>query len=160
MKKNTNNIRTALIGCGYWGTNIARSLLKINNKKILVFDNYRQNSLTLKKRFPKNIEIANNLNSILHNKDIRNVLLATPPNKNFSLLKKFIKFKKKIFIEKPGLKTFNEINKIKKLKNNNILMFGYIYIYNNNIKFLKKFIKNKNFNRRSSRPYSMDLFTS
>jgi len=144
MKKNTDNIHTALIGCGYWGTNIARSLLKINHKKILVFDNYRQNSITLKKRFPKNIEIANNFNSILHNKNVKNVLLATPPSINFSLLKKFIKFQKNIFIEKPGLKTLNEINKIKKIKNNKILMFGYIYTFNNNIKFIKKFVKNKN----------------
>ena len=144
MKKNTSNIETALVGCGYWGTNIARSLLKIGDKKILVFDNYRQNSITLKKRFPKKLEIAKNLNSILHNKNVKNVLMATPPNINFLLLKKLIKHQKNIFIEKPGLKTFNEINKIKKLKNNKILMFGYIYTFNNNIKFLKKFVKNKN----------------
>ena len=168
MKKNTNNIQTALIGCGYWGTNIARNLLKINNKKILVFDNYRQNSITLKKRFPKNIEITNNLKTILHNKNVKNVLLATPPTINFPLLKKLIKSKKNIFIEKPGLKTLNEINKIKKLNNNKILMFGYIYTFNNNIKFIKKFVENKkngkilyiNFQRQNLGPIRNDVNVS
>ena len=31
MTKNTKKIDTALIGCGYWGTNIAKSLIKIKN---------------------------------------------------------------------------------------------------------------------------------
>tara|TARA_B100000965_G_scaffold386504_1_gene388820 strand:+ start:3112 stop:4098 length:987 start_codon:yes stop_codon:yes gene_type:complete len=144
MKKNTSNIETALIGCGYWGTNIARSLLKITSKKILVFDKYQKNSIILKKRFSKNLVIANSLNIILNNKNVKNVILATPPNINFLLLKKLIKHKKNIFIEKPGLRTLGEINKIKKMKNKKILMFGYIYTFNNNIKFIKKFIKNKN----------------
>ena len=33
MKNKTNNSDTALIGCGYWGTNIARSLISIGKKK-------------------------------------------------------------------------------------------------------------------------------
>ena len=144
MKKNTNHFQTALIGCGYWGTNITRSLLKINNKKILIFDKYKKNSIILKNRFSKRLKISNNLNEIIKNKNVKNVLLATPPNTNFALLKKLIKNNKNIFIEKPGLQNLKEINEIKKIKNKNVLMFGYIYAYNNNIKFLKRFLKNKN----------------
>ena len=38
MIKKTKKIDTALIGCGYWGTNIARTL--INLKKNSFFDNF------------------------------------------------------------------------------------------------------------------------
>ena len=60
-------------------------------------------------------------------------------------LKLCIKSNKNIFIEKPGLKSYADLKKIKKLNHKKILMFGYIYVFNNNIKFIKKYVSsNKN----------------
>ena len=142
MTKNTKKIDTALIGCGYWGTNIAKSLITIK-RTIYVYDQNQNNCKILKKRFSNFINIEKNLSNILVNKRIKNVILATPPSKNFKLLKIFIKNKKNIFIEKPGLKNLKEINYFKKFKNNKILMFGYIYMFNNYINFIKRFITDK-----------------
>ncbi len=142
MSKNTKKIDTALIGCGYWGTNIAKSMIKIK-KSIYVFDENQDNSKILKRRFPNFINIEKKLSNIVINKNIKNIILATPPSKNFKLIKIFINNKKNIFVEKPGLKNLKEINFFKKLKNNNILMFGYIYMFNNYINFVKKFISEK-----------------
>jgi len=142
MSKNTKKIDTALIGCGYWGTNIAKSLITIK-KTICVFDENHNNCKILKKRFPNYINIEKNLSNILVNKKIKNIILATPPSKNFKLLKIFINNEKNIFIEKPGLKNLKDIDYFKKLKNKKILMFGYIYMFNNYIKFIKKFVSNK-----------------
>ena len=45
-----NNIhKTALIGTGYWGSIIIKTLIKITKKKIIVYDKKRVNSLLLKK---------------------------------------------------------------------------------------------------------------
>ena len=142
MNFDTKNYDTALIGCGYWGTNIAKVLTKIKKNKILIYDEKNSNSYILKKRFPKKIIISNSLKKILIDKKVQNVILATPPNKNYNLLKLCIKNKKNIFIEKPGLKKYSDIIKIKKLNHKKILMFGYIYLFNNNIKFLKKYTSN------------------
>ena len=38
MIKKTKKIDTALIGCGYWGTNIARTLINLKKKSFFVFD--------------------------------------------------------------------------------------------------------------------------
>ena len=143
MTKNTKKNDTALIGCGYWGTNIAKVLTKVKKNKVIIYDENRFNSLILKKRFPNKTIISKSLKNILHDKNIKSVILATPPEKNYLLLKQCIKNKKNVFIEKPGLKTYSEIIKIKKMKNNKILMFGYIYLFNNNIKYLKKYISAK-----------------
>ena len=44
-----NNIhKTALIGTGYWGSIIIKTLIKLQ-KKIIVYDKKRENSLLLKK---------------------------------------------------------------------------------------------------------------
>ena len=50
----TKNI--AVIGCGYWGTIITNTLVKIGYKKIHVYDSNIKNSRTLKKKF-KNVLI-------------------------------------------------------------------------------------------------------
>ena len=142
MTKNTKKIDTALVGCGYWGTNIAKSLIPIK-EAIYVFDVNKNNTKILKKRFPNFINIEKNFLNILHNKKIKNIILATPPSKNFKLLKMLVKNNKNIFVEKPGLKNLKEINFLKNIKNNKIMMFGYIYMFNNYINFIKRFIKNK-----------------
>ena len=140
---NFKNCNTALIGCGYWGTNIAKVLNVIKRDKIVIFDTNISNAKTLQKRFTNKFLISKNLEKLIKSKEINNVILATPPEKNLNLIKLCIKFKKNIFVEKPGLRSFNEINKISKLKNSKVLMFGYIYLFNNYIKFIKKFINNK-----------------
>ncbi len=143
MSFDTKNYDTALIGCGYWGTNIARVLTKIKKNKIIIYDENHTNTIILKNRFPKKLIVSNKLEKILSDKKIKNVILATPPNKNLKLLKLCIKGKKNIFIEKPGLKKYSDLVKIKKIKHKKLLMFGYIYLFNNNIKFLKKYISTK-----------------
>ena len=168
MTKNSKKNDTALIGCGYWGTNIAKVLTKVKKNKVIIYDENRFNSLILKKRFPNKTIISKSLKNILHDKNIKNVILATPPEKNYWLLKQCIENKKNVFIEKPGLKTYSEIIKIKKMKNNKILMFGYIYLFNNNIKYLKKYISAKkngkilyiNFQRQNLGPIRSDVSAS
>ena len=141
--KNFTNSDTALIGCGYWGTNIARVLTKIKKNKIIICDQNHSNTRVLKERFPNKLVILNNFKKILFNKKIQNIILATPPDKNLHLLKLCIKNKKNIFIEKPGLSKYSDLINIKKIKHKKILMFGYIYLFNNNIKFIKKYISTK-----------------
>ena len=143
MNFDTINCDTALVGCGYWGTNIAKVLTKIKKNKIIIYDENQANSIILKKRFLNKFIIAKKLTNILDSKKIKNIILATPPNTNYKLLSLCIKYKKNIFIEKPGLKSYSDLIKIKKLKHDKILMFGYIYLFNNNIKFLKKYITSK-----------------
>ena len=168
MTKNTKKNDTALIGCGYWGTNIAKVLTKIKKNKIIIYDENRSNSIILNKRFPDKTTISKSLKNILHDKNTKNIILATPPEKNYRLLKQCIENKKNIFIEKPGLKNYSEIMKIKKMKNSKILMFGYIYLFNNNIKYLKKYINAKkngkilyiNFQRQNLGPIRNDVSAS
>ena len=137
-----NNI--VLVGAGYWGTNIAKNLVKLG-KKILVYDSDNKKLKVIKKRFPNSIVVKDNFNTLIKDKRNNFFLFATPPSKNFNLIKSALKNKKKIFIEKPGFKNLKEIQKLKKnfpkeVKN---ITFGYIYLFNNHIHFIKKFIKNK-----------------
>ncbi len=140
----SKNNKVVLVGAGYWGTNIAKNLVKLN-KKFLVCDLNKKKSNLLKKRFPNNIIVNNNFKKLLKEEKNNHFIFATPPSKNFKLIKLAIKNNKKIFIEKPGFKNTYQIQKLKKLFPQGVknLTFGYIYLFNNYIKFLKKFINNK-----------------
>ena len=141
-KKIKSNI--VLVGGGYWGTNIAKNLVRLK-KNIILFDINDQNASALKKRFPKNIYIQKNYIDLLKNDKLKFFIFATPPSNNFKLVNLACKYKKKIFLEKPGFKSLKEFNLIKKKfpSQNKKIMFGYIYLFNNYIKYIKKFIQNK-----------------
>jgi predicted dehydrogenase len=138
--------KIVLFGAGYWGTNIANTLIKIGVKKLWIYDLNNKNSNTLKSRFPMNIEIISDINQFYKNDKFKYFIFATPPSTNFRLIKKALINNKIIFIEKPGFKNLSEINFI--IKNfpnqSKFIMFGYIYMFNNYIDYIRKFIQDKN----------------
>ena len=138
MKKNT----IAIIGLGYWGTIVTNTVVSMNKfKKIYVFDNDNQKIRNIKKKFGSKI-IYTSFKKIKDNDQIRNIFLATPPKNNYKLLSILVKKDKNILIEKPGLTNLYHYKKIKKQlkKTNSRLSFGYIYVYNDYIKYIKKII--------------------
>ncbi len=135
----------AIIGLGYWGTIVTNTLISMGEfKRIYIYDSDFEKIRIIKKKF-KNKVIKTDINEIKKNRKIKNIFLATPPKQNFYLLKSLVKAKKNILIEKPGMtniKHFDLIND--ELKKDKIkLSFGYIYIYNDYIRYLKKIIKSK-----------------
>lgn len=135
----------AIIGLGYWGTIVTNTLITMGLfNKIYINDTDSNKINLIKKKFGNKVSYLN-FEEIKKRSEIRYVFLATPPKQNFNILKLLIKSKKNILIEKPGmtsLKYFDLINK--ELKKNKIkLTFGYIYIYNNYIRYLKKIIISK-----------------
>ena len=139
MKK----INIAIIGLGYWGTIVTNALTSMSLfKKIYINDTDLKKVSIIKKKFGSKV-IRCDLNQIKNNDKIKHVFLATPPKENFAILKCLIKSKKNILIEKPGMTSLKLFDSIKKeLKNNRVkLSFGYIYIYNDYIRYLKKVIE-------------------
>ena len=141
MKKSS----IAIIGLGYWGTIVTNTFISLGLfKNIYIHDNDSSKIKIIKKKFGSKV-IQSSLNEIKKNKKIRNIFLATPPMNNFKMLKSLIKEKKNILIEKPGMTSLKHFDLIKKeiKKNKTKLSFGYIYIYNDYIRYLKKIIKSK-----------------
>ena len=138
------NQKIALIGCGYWGTIIAKTLIELNFKNISIYDSNFNNSKTLKNKF-KNLNIERKFSKILENDEIKNIFFATPPSKNYKIVKNALLYRKNVFLEKPGVTKISELKSLNliSIKNKCKLMFGYVYCYNDYIKYIKKII-NKN----------------
>ena len=135
----------AIIGLGYWGTIVTNTIISMGLfKKIYIYDNDISKVKIIKKKFGSRV-VSIKFDQIKNDKKIKNIFLATPPRINFEILKTLIKHKKNILVEKPGMINLRYFDLIKKeLKKNKIkLSFGYIYIYNNYIRYLKKIIQSK-----------------
>lgn len=142
-----NNI--IVVGCGYWGSIIINSIKKLKKfKQIYICDEDNIKTKIIKKRFNNFVKIIN-INEISKNKDIKFVYLATPPSKNLKLVRYILPLNKNIMLEKPGFSKMNEFKIIKKelKKSKSKLRFGYIYLYHDYIKYLKKIIMTKKFGK-------------
>ena len=83
MKKNFNK-KITIIGAGYWGTIITKTLIKIGIKDITVFDINKKNLKILQKKF-SSIKIENNFQKVLKNDLLKDVFVATPRQKIIKL---------------------------------------------------------------------------
>ena len=144
MKKNI-----AIIGCGYWGSIVINSIKNLRKfKEIYICDEDIAKVNVIKKRFGNFVKNTN-LNDLTKNKNIKFIYLATPPSKNFKLIKKILPYNKNILLEKPGFSNLDEFRIAKKelKKTKSKLRFGYIYLYHDYIKKLKEIINKKDFGK-------------
>ena len=160
------NSPVAIIGCGYWGTNIVKTLISLKLNKIYCYDKSLQNLKKIKKRFNKVI-VCKNLKYLLKNKNINIVFISVPTSLVYYYAKIFLINKKNVFLEKPVSKfpiKITDLIKISKL-NKVQIMSGYIYLYNKYIQYIKKKIEKKSlgqikyveFNRKNYGPIRNDV---
>ena len=91
-------LKIGVIGCGYWATNIIKTLENLNLKNINIFDkNYSKINL-IKKKF-NFVKISKSINEII-NSDLNCYFLITPASTHYKIAKKNIKIKKRCFHRK------------------------------------------------------------
>jgi len=132
------NQKLAVIGSGYWGSIIIKTLIELGFKNIIIYDKSVKNKNIVKKKFDI-VKFEHTFSNILKDKNILNTFVVTPPSQNLKIVTKLINSDKNIFLEKPGFDKVNDLKKIEKYlkKSNSKLIFGYIYCYNEYIKKIK-----------------------
>ena len=141
MAKKKTKKYVAIIGTGYWGKNLVRNFYQLGVLKTIC-DLDKNILKKFEKLYPKT-ETTSNLDKILHDKEIKGVVIATPAITHYELAKKFLKAGKDVFVEKPlalELKHGQELIKLAKTKKR-ILMVGHILLYHPAIIKLKQLIK-------------------
>lgn len=141
------NLNLALIGVGYWGKNLLRTL---NNMNVLVavfdtnlgsIDRYSDDTVY------KNLYFDTNWENCLGRSFVDGVVIATPPKTHFNIAKKALKEGKHVFIEKPV--TLNESDAVclKKIAEERglVVSTGHIFLYSPEIIKLKEIINSEDF---------------
>ena len=141
MRRLLKNV--AIIGHGYWGQKIRKSILKNKKFRLNYIVDENKNNLVSIDKIPNYIKLISDYKNI----DLRKthgVFIATPAKSHFKIAKYFLENNINVFIEKPitlGVKSYKILEKISN-KNKKILMAGDLYLYNPAINYIKKKINN------------------
>lgn len=127
--------KIALIGLGNWGSNHLRVLIK-NNLLAGVYDKIKK---------IKNLKNFNDLDEITLDKNVKGVIIATPPNTHFELAKFFIQKKIPVLVEKPVCLNWKDTNTLYKLslKFKTKICVGHLLFFHPAIKKINEIINKK-----------------
>ena len=123
-------IKTAILGQGYWGTKLYHTLQKISNCDV-----------------KQSIDVKNGQDIDEIADDIEAVVIATPPQTHFELIKKSLDKNLHIFVEKPICQSSQECNQLDPLVTDKVLMTGHILLYNDCTQYIKDNIDFNQVNR-------------
>jgi len=123
--------KCALVGYGYWGPNLARNLYENRDCDLMyVCDLDEERLKKAKDKFPL-VDITGFSSTILEDKSVQAVLIATPIGSHFELAKKALLSGKDVFVEKPMTNSSKNAKELIDLaeKGGNILMVGHTFEY-------------------------------
>ena len=134
-------MNVGIIGVGYWGLKILRSLSKIEKINIKYLCDVNLENI---EKFKDEYLITSNYENILRDDEIEIVFIVTPINTHYKIICDCIKNKKNVFVEKPICKSITELEEIiLTSKLNNVKFFcDYIFNYSDKIYTLKSLIGN------------------
>jgi len=139
MKKKFT-LKAALIGYGYWGINIARTLHETPGIELVtIFDEDIERIHEAKKLY--DFTITTSLEEVLR-LDIDVLFIATPPATHYAIAKEALLADKHIFVEKPFTLDLTQAYELIELaeRRNLKYMVDHIFIYSEPVKYLKKHI--------------------
>jgi|SaaInlStandDraft_6_1057023.scaffolds.fasta_scaffold17474_2 predicted dehydrogenase len=133
------------IGVGKFGLNHFKTLMKLDEKKIIDFIGIVDKDIDILSKIKK----CSNISTSTDVKDFLNVAdgfdVVTPPQLHYDMVKKLLNSNKHVFVEKPLSLNFKDSYKLACLskKNKQTLQVGHIFRYNSTITELKKILERK-----------------
>lgn len=136
-------IEVALVGVGYWGPNLANSIERTTIGRLRwLCDLNRANAETLAQRWP-HAQVSDRLDPILADAKVDAVVLATPTNTHYQLVKRCLQAGKHVLVEKPLTTHSGEAEELTRLAGEagRILMVGHVFEYNASIRAVSDLIR-------------------
>lgn len=134
-------IKTALIGLGYWGPNLARVLAQAESSSFTAccdLDPVRLDRIA--RQYPS-VRLFNNVSDLLAS-DVDAVLIATPIATHYELAKRALLAGKHVFVEKPLAGTSAQAHELTAMAHalNRTLMAGHTFVYSPPVVKVKELI--------------------
>src|SRR3989344_2205811 len=135
----------AVIGLGYWGPKIARNLSKLQElgevERLIACDLNEGKCDAIKSQHPK-AETTTDFDSVLSNKSIKGLVIATPVTTHYRIAKQALEAGKHIMIEKPLTQTSEQAKELIKIAEDKklVLMAGHTFEYTSAVNKAKEII--------------------
>lgn len=135
-------VNVALLGYGYWGTNILRNI--VQNPvfgDIWLYDANVAKSEKAKSQYSQ-IHVAQSYEDILADSSVQAVIIATPTPTHYGLCKAGLQHDKHVLAEKPLTTSLAEAGELVALAQSRglVLMVDHIFTYNSAVRKLKTYL--------------------
>lgn len=137
-------VNVAMVGLGYWGPNLIRNLVSLENVRIAALcDLDIRRVEDLRRRFCPDASEVSDYRLLRDNQDVDAVVIATPIRTHYELGSFLLASGKHVFIEKPLARTEVECRKLIELaeSHNRVLMVGHVFEYNVAVQRIKQYIE-------------------
>ena len=133
-------MKIGLIGAGYWGKNLVRVLYQLGMLKTIC--DLDKGILEERKKEYPGILSTTDFSEVLKDKDIKAIVISTPPATHYDLCKKALESEMDVFVEKPLALKLEEGKELVGLAEDKrlILMVGHLLLYHPAIVKLKEMI--------------------
>jgi len=136
-------VRVAVVGLGYWGPNLVRNLHELRDAEVAAVCDARPEALAkVKRRYPA-ISRRRKVDSILTDKSIDAVVIATPVATHAELASAALEAGKHVFVEKPLAASWQEASELVELAraNDRVLMVGHTFLYSPAVNLIRDLIQ-------------------
>ncbi len=137
-------INIGIIGYGYWGPNLLRNFIGLEEVKVkTVADLLRDRLKSVEKNYPA-VTLTTSIKDIFVDKSVDAVVIATPISTHYELAKEALINAKHVLIEKPMTFSSRQAKELIRLakKKNRILMIDHTFIYSAAVQKIRELINN------------------
>lgn len=135
-------MKAAVIGAGYWGPNLIRNFLSLDEVESVVACDRDEDRLAKMRKAFYGIETASDHRSVIDRPDIDIVAIATPVSSHHEIAKRALDAGKHVFIEKPMTASVAEAEELIELadKKNLTIFVDHTFIYTGAVRKMKEII--------------------
>ena len=134
--------RIAIVGCGYWGQNLARNFAELKEVEMRAVCDFDLNALArIKRRYPT-IQLQHDYRDILADHRIDAVVLATPLATHYPFAREALRAGKHVLVEKPlATKSTQALDLIELAdRQKKVLMVDHTFLYTGAVRAMKTLI--------------------
>ncbi|HXB60022.1 MAG TPA: Gfo/Idh/MocA family oxidoreductase [Candidatus Acidoferrales bacterium] len=138
----TKQLKLGVIGCGYWGPNLARNLRSLSDCNLKMMSDLNEQRLGhLKSLYPE-IEGVTDYRHLLNGSGLDAVVIATPVKSHYPLAKACLSAGKHTFIEKPMALSSAECEELIEIAKRKglVLMVGHTFLYSPAVRKIKEIV--------------------
>ncbi|MBN2169494.1 MAG: Gfo/Idh/MocA family oxidoreductase [Actinobacteria bacterium] len=136
-------LKIGLIGCGYWGPNLIRNYVSLDDVEITGVCDASEDRLDGILRIYPMLQGVNDAEGLVNDEETKALVIASPAVTHYELAKKALLAGKHVFVEKPLSLSVSEGEELVKISEERglVLMTGHLLLYHPVIDRMKQFIE-------------------
>ena len=136
-----DKIKVGVIGAGYWGPNLIRNFVELQNSELVGVADLKEERLRhIKSSYPS-VTVTSNYHD-LFDMGVEAVVVATPPTTHYEFAKECLQEGRHVLVEKPITLRSEDAEDLLEISKRNdlVLMAGHTFEYNAAVRALKDLI--------------------